>query len=61
MSYSSHLLSDCKHVFIDEIQPSIETFNSDKLFNKTDIEHVYQLLKVIIKNAECVIVAGCQY
>lgn len=50
-------INDCKHVFIDEISQVIETFNSDKLFNKTDIEHVYQLLKVIIKNAECVIVA----
>ena len=50
-------IKNCKHVFIDEISQVIETFNSDKLFNKTDIEHVYQLLKVIIKNAECVIVA----
>ena len=50
-------IKSCKHVFIDEISQVIETFNSDKLFNKTDIEHVYQLLKVIIKNAECVIVA----
>lgn len=50
-------INDCKHVFIDEISQVIETFNSDKLFKKTDIEHVYHLLKVIIKNAECVIVA----
>ncbi len=44
-------------MFIDEISQVIETFNSDKLFKRTDIEHVYQLLKIIIKNAECVIVA----
>ena len=50
-------IKSCKHVFIDEISQVIETFNSDKLFNKTDIELVYKLLKVIIKNAECVIVA----
>ncbi len=44
-------------MFIDEISQVIETFNSDKLFKKTDIELVYKLLKTIIKNAECVIVA----
>ncbi len=50
-------INDCKHVFIDEISQVIETFNSDKLFKKTDIELVYKLLKTIIKNADCVIVA----
>lgn len=50
-------IKNCKHVFIDEISSVIETFNSDNLFSKTDIEHVYNLLKIIIKNAECVIVA----
>ena len=50
-------IKDCQHIFIDEISQLIETFNSDKLFNKTDIEYVYNLLKVIIKNAECIIVA----
>ncbi|WP_291374878.1 plasmid replication protein, CyRepA1 family [Acinetobacter sp. UBA6720] len=50
-------IKSCKHVFIDEISQVIETFNSDKLFKKTDIELVYKLLKTVIKNAECVIVA----
>ncbi|MEK5743230.1 plasmid replication protein, CyRepA1 family [Acinetobacter variabilis] len=50
-------IKDCKHIFIDEVNQVIETFSSDKLFTKTDIEHVYNLLKIIIKNAECIIVA----
>lgn len=46
-----------KYVFIDEITQVLEAFSSREMFSHTDVKAVYDLLRLIIAKAECVIVA----
>lgn len=46
-----------KYVFIDEITQVLEAFSSYEMFSKTDVKAVYDLLRLIIAKAECIIVA----
>lgn len=47
----------CRYVFIDEITQVLEAFSSREMFSHTDVKAVYDLLRLIIARAECVIVA----
>lgn len=47
----------CKHVFIDEISQLLEIFSEPTLFKNTDIEEVFDLLKAIIREADCIVFA----
>lgn len=50
-------VASCKYVFIDEISQVLNAFSSDEIYRHTDVTIVFDLLRQIIRNAECLICA----
>lgn len=55
--YFSPFISRAKYIFIDEISQVLQAFNTDHIFEKTKTDLVFNLLRELIKNADCLICA----
>lgn len=55
--YFSSFIKQAKHVFIDEISQVLNALNSDHIFKTIPAEIIYETLRQIIRNAECLICA----
>lgn len=55
-SYANFIAS-CRYIFIDEISQVLESLSSKEIYKNIDVSTVFNLLKDLIKNAKCLIVA----
>ncbi|MGL5405027.1 MAG: plasmid replication protein, CyRepA1 family, partial [Acinetobacter sp.] len=55
-SYADFVAS-CRYLFIDEISQVLESLTSEEIYKNIDVSVVFNLLKHLIKNAKCLIVA----
>jgi putative DNA primase/helicase len=55
-SYADFVES-CRYIFIDEISQVLESLTSEEIYKNTDVSVVFNLLKHLIKNAKCLILA----
>jgi len=55
-SYADFVAS-CRYLFIDEISQVLESLTSKEIYKNIDVSVVFNLLKHLIRNAKCLIVA----
>lgn len=55
-SYADFVES-CRYIFIDEISQVLESLTSEEIYKNIDVSVVFNLLKHLIRNAKCLIVA----
>ena len=55
-SYADFVES-CRYIFIDEISQVLESLTSEEIYKNTDVSVVFHLLKHLIRNAKCLILA----